>query len=694
MRRPSRLTIIHGVLAVFALALLARAAQVQLLEHEVWAARALRQHTAEASLPAPRGEIEDATGQVLARSRELVRLSFALDVIKDRRGLYRALLKAGVGPRRARPVLDRKRKWYDLRDRFQPSVVAAILKMPGVRSFPSGERVYVQSEGARELMGRVGPEGTGIEGIELFLDSLLRGEPGRARTLKAANGRRFATPEMLSEPPRAGHTVQLTINQVLQDICDQSLADATRRLNADGGDIVILDPHTGEVRCLSSHRRGVRGTTPSTIVEPFEPGSTLKPFLVGRLLEMGRATPGEVIDTYNGVYEVFGRRISDIHKADRMSVTDVIRHSSNVGIARLSERVKDGELYELYRDLGFGTPTGVSYPSEASGVLYEPRRWSRQSHHSLAIGYEVSVTPLQLALAYGAIANGGELMAPGLVKEIRDADGRVVYRHQPRAVRRVYTNETSRTVMAMLESVVDSGTAQDAGLSTFDLAGKSGTARRTVGGRYGRDGTQRYTSSFVGLFPSSRPQYVVLVKLDNPRGTYYGGKTAAPVTKAVITAALGARDASLDWEHLPAPRASYVHAPVESTAAPLAGSASDVPARAVAGGAVALGEDGPDSTSGSVGETPAADVALVDSTPDPPPRPPQHFDLARPLREEVPPTRVVSIPDVRGLPLRVAVRELHRAGFKVQLSGRGGGVTIPPAGAPARTGTVVRLARP
>lgn len=690
MKPSLRITIVYGVLVAFAIALVVKAAQVQLLEHDQWARRADNQHTAEASLPAPRGAIEDATGVTLARSRELIRLSFALDVMKDRRGLYRALLKVGVPPNRARPVLDRKRKWYDLRERFQPSDVVAIRQMPGVRTAAAGERVYVQSEGARELLGRVSPEGEGIEGLELLLDSLLRGESGRAQTLKAANGRRFATPDMLTEPPRAGHTVRLTVNQVLQDICDQALADATRRLDADGGDIVILDPHTGEIRCLTSHRRGQVGTTPSSIVEPFEPGSTLKPFLIGRLLELGKTTPDEVINTMNGVYQVFGRRITDLHKAPSMTVADILRFSSNVGAARLSERVPDAELFTLYRDLGFGTPTGVSYPAEASGVLYEPRRWSRQSHHSLAIGYELSVTPLQLALAYGAIANGGELMAPALVKEIRDADGKVVYTHTPRPVRRVFQEATTRKVMAMLEGVVDSGTAKEAGLATFDLAGKSGTARRVVGGSYGHGGKLTYNSSFVGLFPASKPQYVVLVKLDNPRGSYYGGTTAAPVTKAVITAALAARDASLDWGKLPAQRVSYV--PPASSAGSSPEAVAATPARdeerQVADGIVPV-----DSVPGA-GETGLPAVPLVDTTPEPAARAPARFNIARPIKEQVPRTRVVSIPDVRGLPLRVAVRELHRAGFRVQLTGAGGGVTAPPAGAPARTGTLVRLARP
>ena len=214
------------------------------------------------------------------------------------------------------------------------------------------------------------------------------------------------------------------------------------------------------------------------------------------------------------------------------------------------------------------------------------------------------------------------------------------------------------------------------------MAGKSGTARRTVGGRYGQGGVQTYTSSFVGLFPARNPQYVVLVKLDNPRGTYYGGKTAAPVSKAVITAALAARDASLDWGNLAARRASYVPPTPDAVAT----TVEDSTERQVADGAVVADAAADAAT--------IPRVPLVDTTPEPELRPPTRFDISRPPREQARVTRVISVPDVRGLPLRVAVRELHRAGFKVQLTASGGGITSPPARAPARPRAHLRVGRP
>jgi cell division protein FtsI (penicillin-binding protein 3) len=511
-----------------------------------------------------------------------------------------------------------------------------------------------------------------------MLDSLLRGERGSAKALVGARGERYESLDALTHPPRPGHTVTLTISYVLQDICDRALADAAARLSATGGDIVVLDPRSGEVRCMSSRRMAKEGsaTTALALVEPFEPGSTLKPLYAGALIESGKARPDEVIETFNGSYQIAGRTITDVHNAERLSLADVIRYSSNVGIVRFTERLSQREIYELLRDYGFGMPTGVPYPSEASGILREPRRWSRQSQASHAIGYELSVTPLQLAAAYGAIANGGLLLAPSLVRSITDADGKAVYSNSPRVVRRVLERRTAETMRRILASVVDSGTAVEAALATFDVGGKSGTARRLVSGRYAQGS---YTSTFVGLFPVAQPQYVVLVKLDNPQGTYYGGKAAAPVAKAVIESALAARDAALDRGDLALQKARYVPPPLD---APVR---SSVPVNAVA-----MADQG----NGYELEAPAPRYALVDSTLDTPVVPPARFDLRHPESDTTGAAEVVAIPEVRGLPVRVAARELHKAGLRATLVAGARFEVSPPPGAVVPRGTLVRLGKP
>ncbi len=405
----------------------------------------------------------------------------------------------------------------------------------------------------------------------------------------------------------------------------------------------------------------------TAVTEPFEPGSTLKPFIAASLLERGRARPGDVVNTHDGKLELDGRVITDMHKAASLSLADVIRYSSNVGIVEFGQRLTPRQKYETFRDLGFGTPIGVPLPAEAAGTLREPRQWSKQTSASILMGYEIAVTPLQLVTAYAAIANGGELLEPHLVKEVRASDGKVVYRAEPRAVRRVMSGEVARTVQQMLLAVVQEGTATKADLATFDVAGKSGTARRTTQNAGYTAGN--YTASFVGLFPGNDPQYVVLVKLDSPKGRHYaGGDIAAPVTQIVLRAALAARDAALDREGLAASEKSAGPEPVRDgahTRKALSGRDSQFDPSGNLGH-----RDSDEGTASYVVELPSAPrsapVAIA-------PRP---------------------VPDVRGLSVREAVRALHGAGFRVRLLGTLSAGTLPAAGTIAAPGTIVQLSHP
>jgi cell division protein FtsI (penicillin-binding protein 3) len=668
MLQGTRLRIVQGVLVAFAVALVLRAGWVQLWQGERWERMAARQHYVRNALPAPRGEILDIAGVPLAQSEVRVRLNFAPGEMKDRRRLARDLRRVGFDAPLVRRVTDPKRKWVEVPKTFMPSDVAVISAQPGVHTVPLVQRDYVPLDGLRRIVGRTNLQDVGQDGLELVLDSLLRGERGSMRAFKGRGGERYETLEAMSQPPRPGHSVTLSISYVFQDICDRALADAAEKLKISGGDIVVLEPKSGEVRCVASWREGAKSTSSLALIAPFEPGSTLKPFLAARMVEMERAKMDETIDTYNGKYEECNRTLTDVHKADRLSLADVIRFSSNIGIARFAQRFSKRELYETLRDFGFGAPTGIAYPSESGGVLKEPRSWSCPSQTAMATGYEISVTAMQLAAAYGAIANDGLLLVPTLIKEIRDADGKLVYEHRPEVVRRVMQPKTARTLRDVLASVVDSGTATDASLATFDLGGKSGTARL-----YSKGGYQPgdYTSTFVGLFPARQPQYVVLVKLDRPHGAYYGGKTAAPVAKAVLQAAIAARDASLDRGDLASQRALYVPP----------GAQLDAPARRVVATGMVDGDNG----------DPGPRYALVDSTPAPPPAR-VSFDLRAVATKPMPREQVV-VPDVRGMPMRVAARELHRAGLRVSFVS---GVPFEISPAPGSTvagGSLVRVAR-
>src|SRR4030095_177062 len=439
MLRNKRIAVLHLVLGVFAAAIVARAALFRVGQGKRGQARATRQHVAASSIPAPRGLILDASGTPLAESRERVQISISTPDVRDPKRLARELKAVGVDASWLARLADPKRKWVQLPGSFDPAEVEQVLAMRGVNATPVGERVYAVNGGAQRIIGHANQQGEGVDGIELTLDSLLRGTKGTVSLVKAVRGRRFECPDELSADPLPGHTVTLTINGALQEISDRALGNAVTQMNADGGDIVVLDPNTGEIRAMASRRRNPLSPAATAIIEPYQPGSTLKPFIAAALLARNKARVDEVIETYNGTYKTFGRTIHDVHAAARLSLADVIRFSSNIGIVRFAERLTRREQYEALRDFGFGTPTGITYPLESAGLLREPSFWGPQSPASLAMGYEISVTPLQLALAYGSIANGGELLEPLLVKEVRDLDGKVIYSAKRRVVRRVLT---------------------------------------------------------------------------------------------------------------------------------------------------------------------------------------------------------------------------------------------------------------
>jgi cell division protein FtsI (penicillin-binding protein 3) len=544
--------------------------------------------------------------------------------------------------------------------------------MRGVYATPLQERMYTMPDGLRRFVGRVDAHGDAVEGLELALDSVLRGVPGSQRVLRDAAGRSFDSPTSPLVTPRPGHAVVLTIDQDLQEIAERALTEAVGRLGATGGDVVVLDPHSGEVRAMASHRADPRSTAATALTEPFEPGSTLKPFIAAGLLSRGRVRTRDVVDTRAGVLTVEGRTVHDVHRGeDRMTLAQVLKWSSNVGIVRFAERLAPSEQYETLRDFGFGAPTGAPYPSEAAGTLRPPARWSRQSAASLAMGYEIAVTPLQLAVAYATFANGGELLEPALVKEIRGPDGAVRYRHARRVARRVMTPAVADRVRSMLVDVVTGGTAVEADLTTFQLAGKTGTARRTIGGRYA---AMQYYATFAGLFPADRPQFVIVVKLDSPKDAYYGGSTAAPVSRAVLEAALAARDAALDRRAL----ADASSRRRIAAGSPELAAAAKQPTATGANGSVRLaGTQEPRSSARPPSTRPIV-VRLPNRGARPTPRAPR------------------PVPDVHGLEIRDAVRALHEAGFRVQLA-RGAigvaSVTNPAAGAVASAGALIRLSR-
>lgn len=626
--------------------LLGRGFQLQVLEASEWESRAARQQRERVELPAERGTIYDRNGVPLAASRVMVRVAVAPRELEDHAAAAARLREAlGISREAARRAVDRRRRWVVLPGRYEPTVRGVLEGVDGIHLETVLERFRPQGDVAVALLGSTSADGRPLGGLELELDSLLRGEPGAAVLRREGDGDPIPGVLIPIAEPRPGHAVYLTIELELQEIAEEALRRALDENGAVGGDLIFADPRTGEVLAAASHRRD-GGRHWRGVTDPYEPGSTIKPFVLATLLDRRRASLADTVFAEHGRMRRGVRTISDVHARGWITAAEVLRHSSNIGMVKLAERLDPAEEYEGLRDFGFGTPTGVAYPSESGGRLRRPDGWSAYSQASIAMGYEVSVTPLQMTLAYGALANGGLLMEPRLIREIRGPDGLVKRRQEPREVRRAVSPATAAAVAEVLAEAVEDGTGREAWLGDFRVAGKTGTAWVFDGG-YRRDA---YTASFAGFFPVRDPQLVFLVKLDG--GSEYGGSAAAPVTRATLAAALAARGTPLDR------------------------------------GAVAAGLPDPGQR--------AAQPTLAPSRRGPwlPPAPgPFVFRIdAGPPAPAPGATRPAAVPDVRGESGRDAAAALHAAGFRVRVEGVGRvREHVPAAGTAAVRGSVVRL---
>jgi len=649
MAKPTaRIAAIQFGFALGILALLTRAAQLQIVEAERWEAEAARQRTEQVVLPARRGALYDRNGIPLAITQEFYHVGIAPNELEDVRSAFMLLVRnLGVSAPALNREFQARKRWIYLHGPFNATQVQALRQVNGIHLTGEFQRFYPSRDLARPIIGALSPDGpVGGAGLEAALDSLLTGRPGQAVLLKDRAGRRYDSPGRKTRDPVAGNDVTLTIDAELQEIAERGLDDAIGQMEAEGGDVVFLDPNSGELLALAS-RQAAGGGAPSasTFTDPFEPGSTAKLFTAAALLMHDRVQPTDAVSGENGVWNMpttssgTMRRITDVHAHSGMlTLANAVQVSSNIAMAKFSLRLRPEEQFEMLRDFGFGTPTGAEFPGESRGILALPHRWQPMyTRASVAMGYEFAVTPVQLAAAYAAIANDGVLLAPTLVREVRDPAGELLYRHQPEPVRRVVSSAIAAELREFLrEAAGAGGTGEQAQLTNYSVLGKTGTAVRFVNGRYVHG---QYTASFAAIFPADHPQLVVIVKIDNPRGRYYGGLTAAPVTRMMLQQALASRRVAIDRGRL-----------------------------AARDGAV------PEPTKRPAAAPPGPPPVVVQL----PYHPPQESAAPRP------------VPDVAGRSIREAALALHRRGFRVNLRGIGRVVrTIPGGGESALPGSAV-----
>jgi len=597
-----------------------RSFQLQVVQGNQWHARALDQTTERTELPAMRGGLYDRNMRPLAISQDKYRAFYAAAEVDDREPaleeLRRILDLSTQDVSRLRAATGGWQSLGQVRGRVRDQIENAVPHGVHFEAVPA--RVYPEGRLATPLLGAVDSDGRGLSGFELVFDDLLAGASGEQLSRRDAHGVLYPIPQTGTVPAQPGHDVVLTIDSELQEIAEAALANAMAETGASGGDVILADPATGEILALAS-RSGESEFGIPALTSPYEPGSTAKMVLLATLLQEDLARLEESIDVEGGTYRTPYRTITDVHEYDSLSVAEVILHSSNIGAAKLSERIEPGLQYSYLRDFGFGTPTGIETASESAGILRRPSEWSLLSQQSLAYGYEMTVTSIQLVAAYGALANGGILMRPTLIREIRTADGRVEFQGEPRSVRRIIDERVAAQITQVLTEVVrKGGTGDEAALRTVDIAGKTGTSRISEGGSYS---SGRYVASFVGYVPAEDPQLVILAKLNDPKSTIYGGAAAAPVSRTVMQAIVAAEESGfLSGQLARGSSARYDW----SSPKPMA-AADRSPYRFASTDAVQIVTASRNESSG------------------------------------------VAVPDVRGRALRTAITLLHEAGLEVEL---------------------------
>ena len=540
MRKSRVLLTAAGLFVAFG-CLWARVAYLQTALHEHYMARARENQQHHEKILPHRGILTDRRGKVLAHDLGVSEVAIYPPQLTDPLAAARVLAPlVNEKPVKLAKRLQALRTYTWIARDLPPEVGQKIrdANLPGVVVEDETRRFYQLGPAASEILGRTNSDNVGVDGIEYQFENLLGGRTGWITMVPTGSSHMsLQLPNAEGRPARNGASLELTLDADLQSIVEHHLVRAVDTLGAKRGFAIFLDPWTGEILAAACAPHLPAGQAKNwTFTDQYEPGSTFKVVVSGATLEEGSARPEERFEaSATGQAELVpGCVIHDTHEAASFTFRQAVQYSSNIVMGRLALRLGAERLHRYASALGFGSMTGVEFPGETAGRLRPVRAWQARSTPTIAIGHEVTVTPLQLALAYAAVANGGVLMQPMLVRAIRDADGRELRRSAPQPSHRVFSESTTATLLEMLCAVVDSGTATSARLPGLEIAGKTGTAQKYDAsvGTYGRG---MYVASFAGIAPADHPRVVGVVVIDEPHGAeHYGGQVAAPVFREVM----------------------------------------------------------------------------------------------------------------------------------------------------------------
>ncbi|MFL5354413.1 penicillin-binding protein [Archangium sp.] len=550
------------------LAAFGRAVFLQVVERDKLRGLAQDQYVRQIEIPARRGDIFDRRGTPFAQSVEVDSIWVDPSLLPDVKAASRALAKAlklDVEDVQAR--LTRARRFAWVKRQVTPREVEAVkaLGLPGFGFTKEPKRFYPQKELGAHVVGMVGLDGHGLEGLELAFEDELSGQNSRMSGFRDAKGRKLLVTGVPDTLERQGASVTLTIDRHLQYVSEKALSRAVEESKAVAGMAIVLDPKTGEILAIANHPR-FNPNTPGNearssirnraALDSFEPGSTMKSFVVAAALEHKAIKPDDTFFCENGSWVVGKHTIHDTHPYGWLTPQKVLQLSSNICAAKIAQQLGRERLVKAYHDFGFGERTGLALPGEARGSIPFPK--AEVSLATQSFGQGMTATAVQMAAAWGALANDGVLMRPYLVSKVVDPDGVVLLENKPIEVRQVVSAPTARKVVSMLESVVaKEGTAPKAAMEDYRVAGKTGTAQKAD--PVARGYSDKRLASFVGMLPAENPRAVILVIVDEPKTDVYGGLVAAPAFKEIATAAMA---------HLAVPPSREV--PLPSAALPVA----------------------------------------------------------------------------------------------------------------------------
>lgn len=437
--------------------------------------------------------------------------------------------------------LGKDRYFVWIRRKLSMDVVSKIkeLKIHGLGFFKESQRYYPNGSLAAHLIGFTGIDNNGLEGLELFYDKDLHGRPGEAQILRDARQQELLLERNYVAPVEGFHLV-LTIDETIQYIAERALDKAYSKYSAKAAMIIVMDPKTGEILALANRptynlenpsATPLENRTNRAISYVYEPGSVFKVVTAAAALEEKAINEDDKIFCENGKYKIANHILTDHHPYGTLSFKEVIEFSSNIGVAKVAQKLGPQPIYNYGKKFRFGMKTGIDLRGEVEGWLKNPSQWSKTTIGAIPIGYEVTVTPLQLLGAISTIANDGIYMRPFVVKCVKDQKGETIHSFQPHPFDRVITSETARRLKEILKGVVENGTGEKAQIKGITVAGKTGTARKIVDGRYS-DG--KYYGTFMGFAPMDNPRLAAVVVIDEPHSSYFGGTVAAPVFKEVV----------------------------------------------------------------------------------------------------------------------------------------------------------------